>query len=186
MKKLVYMIPNFLTVIRIICAIIILFVPFLSLPFFYLYFVGGLTDILDGYIARRFEVTSQFGAVLDSIADTFFFLVLVVTLILHYSFPFWMIAWIILIALIRFASLFVGFIKYHAFSFLHTKANKFTGLIIFFLPILIVVLSYKGSIIICGIIATVSAVEEFLINLFSSKLNRNISSIFSINTTDTL
>lgn len=31
--------------------------------------IGGLTDLLDGYIARRFKWTSRFGEIVDPIAD---------------------------------------------------------------------------------------------------------------------
>ena len=31
--------------------------------------IGGLTDLLDGYVARRFEWTSRFGEIVDPIAD---------------------------------------------------------------------------------------------------------------------
>lgn len=180
MSKFDYLIPNFITGIRIICAVVILFVVFPSLSFFYLYLICGLTDVLDGYIARKLEVTTSFGAVLDSIADTLFFLALVVTLFVRFIFPIWVIAWIFLIIIIRFSSLFIGFSRYGVFSFLHTLSNKFTGLVIFFLPFLIIISCYDMSISICCFIATISAVEELLINVLSNKLDRNISSICSL------
>ncbi len=34
-----------------------------------LYVVAALTDVLDGYLARKWQVTSKFGALLDPIAD---------------------------------------------------------------------------------------------------------------------
>ena len=36
---------------------------------FVLFVVTGLTDIVDGYIARRFDATSKFGRILDPLAD---------------------------------------------------------------------------------------------------------------------
>lgn len=64
-------VPNILTVSR-----ILLIIPFLIL-FFYDYYVvalvvlifSGITDILDGYIARRFNQISQLGQYLDPLAD---------------------------------------------------------------------------------------------------------------------
>ena len=35
----------------------------------FLFFIGGLTDYLDGYLARRFNAESQIGEILDPIAD---------------------------------------------------------------------------------------------------------------------
>ena len=36
---------------------------------FILFFIAGATDYLDGYLARKFELTSQIGEILDPIAD---------------------------------------------------------------------------------------------------------------------
>jgi len=67
-------IPNFLTLIRILLIpIIILFMEideelyrWLSLS---LYFIACISDFFDGYLARKFEIESNFGRFLDPIAD---------------------------------------------------------------------------------------------------------------------
>jgi len=67
-------IPNFLTLIRILLIpVIILFMEideelyrWLSL---WLYFVACISDFFDGYLARKFEIESNFGRFLDPIAD---------------------------------------------------------------------------------------------------------------------
>ncbi len=41
--------------------------------------IASLTDVLDGWLARRAQVTSRFGALLDPLADRFFVLVVVLT-----------------------------------------------------------------------------------------------------------
>ena len=41
--------------------------------------IASLTDVLDGWLARRAQATSRFGALLDPLADRFFVLVVVVT-----------------------------------------------------------------------------------------------------------
>ncbi|MTI65485.1 MAG: CDP-alcohol phosphatidyltransferase family protein [Firmicutes bacterium] len=52
MKKYI---PNIISVLRIICsALLILFINN-RVGFVFLYFVIGLTDILDGFIARKFK-----------------------------------------------------------------------------------------------------------------------------------
>lgn len=43
----------------------------LLLGAFILFLITALTDIVDGYIARRFEVTSKFGRTVDPLADKF-------------------------------------------------------------------------------------------------------------------
>jgi len=66
-------IPNFITVIRIIL------VPFIIYYFFkdikisiILYTIGSLTDALDGYLSRKWNVVSEIGKTLDTIADKLF------------------------------------------------------------------------------------------------------------------
>lgn len=68
--------PNQLTLARLVLAI--LFAVLLSLwpdhPFvlnscFWVYVVAGITDILDGYLARRWHVTSAFGRITDPFVD---------------------------------------------------------------------------------------------------------------------
>lgn len=80
-------IPNALTVGRLILTVILLgliiYAPTyatknniekpanLLLGVFILFVVTGLTDIVDGYLARKFEVTSKFGRTMDPLADKF-------------------------------------------------------------------------------------------------------------------
>lgn len=81
LKILFRHIPNALTVGRLILTLIflgmILYAPHtgrdkpsdLLLAAFILFVIAGLTDIVDGYLARLFEVTSKFGRIVDPLAD---------------------------------------------------------------------------------------------------------------------
>tara|TARA_B100000965_G_scaffold28469_2_gene21099 strand:- start:172 stop:708 length:537 start_codon:yes stop_codon:yes gene_type:complete len=63
---------NILSILRIFLALII-FISLISksgyLTAFILFFIAGLTDYLDGYLARKYNVISEFGEILDPIAD---------------------------------------------------------------------------------------------------------------------
>lgn len=64
--------PNILTSARIVCAALM---PFFALPstgFYVVYTFGGLTDAVDGTVARKLKLESEFGAKLDSVADLLF------------------------------------------------------------------------------------------------------------------
>ena len=69
-----YTIPNILTLIR-IALIPLMFIVYLSsfefaMPVAAIIFaLAGITDMLDGYLARKLNQTSQFGAFLDPVAD---------------------------------------------------------------------------------------------------------------------
>lgn len=73
----------------------------------------------------------------------------------------------------RLAGYGVGFIKYRAFSALHTYANKATGALIFAFPILYAALGLTASGVILCVAALFSSVEEFAITVSSPMLNRN-------------
>lgn len=62
-------IANYITIVRIICVFILLALPVFSNAFFILYFIAGTSDVLDGFLARKLKIQSEFGARLDSFAD---------------------------------------------------------------------------------------------------------------------
>lgn len=139
--------------------------------------VCGASDVLDGYIARKTKTNSQFGAVFDSISDFIFITVILIIIAPIFQWSEWMLYWIGGIAMIRFLSLTIGFIKYHTISFLHTYANKATGIVLFVFPILYSSLGIDIAVILVCSLANISAFEELLININSKNLNRNIRSM---------
>ena len=62
---------NFITITRILLApIIFIFLIFGNyLVCIILFFLAGLTDYFDGYLARKYNAESQIGEILDPIAD---------------------------------------------------------------------------------------------------------------------
>jgi len=150
----------------------------LSVLFFVIYALCCASDILDGYIAKKTNTASKSGEVLDSIADFIFIVIVFVIFIPLLTWDKWAIYWIGSIALIRFMSLGIGFAKYRAVSFLHTYANKFTGIALVCFPILYQVFGMAITVIVLCCVASLSALEELAIIIHSKKLNRNIKGIF--------
>lgn len=71
-------VPNILTMARIACTPIIIILFLLPIPYgigvfvaLGVYIVGCLTDFVDGYIARKYGLVSDFGKFMDQIADKF-------------------------------------------------------------------------------------------------------------------
>lgn len=70
-KSQVFTIPNILSFFRIamIPAIVVSFIKNLIVLCVALILVSGLTDLLDGFIARRFNMITPLGKALDPVAD---------------------------------------------------------------------------------------------------------------------
>ena len=81
---------NILTGIRILCALSMLFCPALSPPFYALYVVAGLTDMIDGAVARRTHTASAFGAKLVATASTYMMYVVIAVLALIIILSMWL------------------------------------------------------------------------------------------------
>ena len=58
--------------------------------------VGALSDLVDGYLARRHEMTTAVGAWLDPLSDKLFVIVPAVALTMNGEFPWWATAVIVL------------------------------------------------------------------------------------------
>lgn len=136
--------------------------------------------MLDGFIARKTKSASKLGGLLDSVAD-----IVLVGAMLYIFFPFiawerWMLWWIGVIALIRAASLAIGYAKHKTLPFLHTYANKATGLLLFCTPVIYAIAGLTPSVLLLCSVASLSAIEELAIMIISEKLNRGIPGIFRI------
>ncbi|MEN6315401.1 MAG: CDP-alcohol phosphatidyltransferase family protein [Clostridiaceae bacterium] len=173
-------IPNLLTLLRILGAAALLFLAPLKPPFLTVYAFCGFSDILDGFLARRWQVSSAVGALLDSIADFLLTAVLLYVFIPYFSWPEWILIWIASVALIRCSALSVCWVRFRQFAFLHTVSNKITGIALFCFPIFLWLLGLNVTAgILCGL-ASISALEELLIQIVSKPLNRDIPSILQI------
>ena len=124
-------IPNILSASRIALCLPLLLVDAMTLPFWVLYVIAGTTDMLDGFLARRWGVESKFGARLDSLADFVFVLAVGYKLFpwLKLSAALWMM--IGLIALVKILNIISSYVVKRRIEFLHTKANKLTGFLLF-------------------------------------------------------
>ena len=62
---------DILTFLRIICALLILIFPAFSKWYYLFYLFGGITDAVDGVVARRLGNATAWGAKFDTVADIF-------------------------------------------------------------------------------------------------------------------
>lgn len=173
-------IPNTLSAMRILLSLLLFLTRPLSTGFFAIYLMCGLSDMLDGYFARKFGAASKFGAALDSLGDFIMILIVLYMMFPYLDLTLTVMLWIGAIGVIRIASGIVSFLKYKTFVFLHTYGNKATGFLLFCFPVLFMFLGVEKAAVFLCVTATISAVEELLIQIKSKKLNQDIISIFHL------
>ena len=151
---------NIITIIRILCGFAILFCPVFSVAFYSLYITAGLTDMMDGWVARKTNTVSDFGSKLDTVADVVFVIVCLIKLLPVMSIPLWLYVWIGIIALIKIINIISGFVVQRRFVAVHSVMNKVTGMLLFALPLTLSFVDLKYSATVVCIIATFAAIQE--------------------------
>ena len=151
---------NMITVIRIICSIALLFCPVFSPVFYALYISAGVSDMIDGEVARRTGTVSAFGSKLDTAADFVFVVVCLIKMLPAVHAPTWLIIWIIVIAVIKAMNLISGYVMRKELVSLHTKMNKSTGMLLFLLPLTLSFIDLKYSGAIVSAAAAFAAIQE--------------------------
>lgn len=151
---------NFITVIRILCSIALLFCAALSPWFYALYLIAGVSDMVDGWVARKTNTVSEFGTKLDTIADIIFVVVCLVKLLPVLHLPVWIYVWVGIIACIKVFNIIYGYAVRKQFLADHSILNKVTGALLFLLPLTFSVIDVKYSAAVVCVVATVAAVKE--------------------------
>ena len=153
-------IANIITGFRIVFSIALLFFPPLSSAFYVLYAAAGLTDMIDGTVARKTNSVSDFGAKLDAIADYIFAAVCLIKLMPVLDIPAWLWIWIGVIALIKVINMISSYVTQKKWIAPHTVMNKVTGALCFLLPLTLSFIDLKyGAIFVCAV-ATFAAIQE--------------------------
>ena len=124
-------IPNLISALRIALCMPLLMVDAMTVPFWILYVTAGTTDMLDGFLARRWGVESKFGARLDSLADFVFVIAVGYKLFPWLKLPATLWIMVGLIALVKIVNVISSYVVKHKIEFLHTKTNKLTGFMLF-------------------------------------------------------
>lgn len=153
-------VANILTGFRILGSILLLFFPVFSVSFYSIYLLCGLSDMIDGTIAKKTNSASEFGAKLDTVADLLFVAVSLIKLLPIIHIPGWLWIWGSAIAIIKIGNIIWGYVSKKQFIALHTIMNKITGFLLFLLPLTLSLVELKfSSLVVCSI-ATFAAIQE--------------------------
>ena len=92
---------NIITGCRIAFSILLLMFPVFSFRFYAMYLASGITDMIDGTVARKTNSASASGSRFDTIADAVFLVSALLKLLPEIEFPAWALTWIVVIAVIK-------------------------------------------------------------------------------------
>ena len=134
-------IPNYLTVLRLI-LIPIIFYLILTKHYtiaFILFSTANITDILDGYIARKYNLITDWGKLMDPLADKLTQISTISALIIKHIIPFWILAIITVKELLMITVAFTLYKK--EIVTVHSKWYGKVATILFFIAIVFSLLS---------------------------------------------
>jgi len=182
MKRIDYsQVPNLLSGFRLLLAVALWIPAMLDLPLV----VGaglvmaGLTDVLDGFLARRWGVATEYGSRLDSAADMVLvvcaaFWVILVEPSVFFDNKLLVLSWM----LMGTASLVVGLVKFRRIPDLHlymTKASSAAGYVFI---IFMFVVGYSAALFyIASALLIISTLESLLLQLLTHKPDKRVRSI---------
>ena len=183
MYKAVHL-PNLFTISRVMLVPFMLYAAYnrQTSIFFSLFLLAGVSDCLDGYLARKFDLATDFGATLDSVSDTIFWM----------SMPFcvyWLVPnvmlelvpYLIAAFLAWCGNLVVYYIKFRRFSSLHTFFSKaLNGLAI---PCALCWVLWTGDAWfaqLCLVVSLFVSLERILITLSLTTPQANVRSLYHI------
>ena len=180
-KKIeVFNLANFVTSLRLFGAIVLLFIEPLSAAFYVVYTICGLSDGIDGTIARKMGTSSEFGARLDSVSDIAFYLVMFIKLmpVLLEAMPEWIWYLVGVVLVVRLCAYGMAYLKYHMMAAIHTYCNKVTGALVFLIPYMLLLPCDVTLCAITAVVALIGSAEEFLIHAVSPVYQTERKSIF--------
>ena len=152
--------------------------------FLSLFFLAGISDVLDGFIARRLHVSSTFGSKLDTIGDVFMISALAafgfyrLGLDAHRFIPY-----MVLIAGFRLLAFLTHVVRFKDLNAIHTYVHKWATVMVFFA---VFVIYFEPTWLfvylwLMHIVAITGAVEEWLIHLLLKTSDASVKTLYHLN-----
>ena len=171
-------VPNILTVLRIICASLLLVTPVYSSAFYVLFLICGITDFLDGRIARKYQLASKAGASLDNIADYLLIISSIIKVVPTLVLERWVLIWGVIMLVTHVSSSVIAWFKYKKIVILHTVANKILGGAVFVIPLLAGFGNHTLLIALVCALMCFSVPEEIYLLLTSKQFEPDVRGVF--------
>ncbi|MCL2107280.1 MAG: CDP-alcohol phosphatidyltransferase family protein [Oscillospiraceae bacterium] len=179
-------IPNLLSIARIPLSVSLLFLSKKPALFLVMYLITGLTDVLDGFLARRYGWVTKRGAKLDGAADILFMLCLLAVVLgmwKQLSIESYVVAGLIAVAALKLVNLCFTRAKFKQWSTMHTLANKYTALPFFALvPVVVWTKAFPNALLLALLLTVLAAnLEETLILARMKEYDADCKSVIQLN-----
>ncbi|WP_420572173.1 CDP-alcohol phosphatidyltransferase family protein [Kordia sp.] len=181
-KENIYNVPNFLSFYRLLTFPLILWFIYAGKEHLFAIFlcVNLLTDILDGLIARSFNLQTKFGAKLDSLADNGTFIAAFIGIftfkIDEMSQAIWML-WLFIGFFVL--GLIISFIKFKQYPSLHLYTTKIGGYVQGIFIFVLFAWTYNEYLFYAAMIfGYISHVEEIIILLISDTMKTDAKGLY--------
>ena len=135
--------------------------PVFSPGFWALYCWGGISDMIDGILARKMNANTELGSRIDSVADLIFAICSAIIILPSVDLPLWVWLWVAAIGLVKTVGIIIGSCRQRRLTIPHSKSNRLTGILLFCLPFVIVRFDVLIPAVIVCISATASLFEDF-------------------------
>ena len=123
--------PNIISLLRIAGSSALFLCDETSVVFWIIYALCGISDIVDGWLARKLKCVTRTGALLDSLADICFVACCAWKLLPILELPQGLWLWAGVIVAIKVVNQLSALVMYGRCCFPHTLANKATGFLLF-------------------------------------------------------
>ncbi|MDD6389271.1 MAG: CDP-alcohol phosphatidyltransferase family protein [Firmicutes bacterium] len=166
---------NCITSARIVLSLAMFFTETFSGMFYAVYIAAGLTDMIDGSVARKTGTESEAGAKFDTVADFVFVAVSMIRILPCIDLPLWIWIWTGAAALIKIINAVSCFLICRSLPACHSKLNRAAGLLLFLLPLSLglIDIRFTGSLV-CAV-ATSAALQEGYLIRTAGKNSNNIN-----------
>ena len=157
--------PNIISASRAAAALAMLFFPVFSSGFWVLYCWGGVSDMIDGLIARKLNAESELGSRVDSLSDLVFVICSAILILPSIDLPMWICLWTVVVGSVKLVTVIVGSARNRKLSIPHSVTNRLTGFLLFCLPFAVVWFEVViPAVVVCSV-ATISLLEDIHILL---------------------
>lgn len=154
-------IPNILTMFR-FCLIPVYIFAFAASSdknlAAWIFIIASVTDVLDGLIARKFNMITKQGQLLDPLADKLMQLTVVISLLIAKIIPLW---FVIILALKEILMIVGGIFLYSKKTFVKSNVFGKVNTVILFITMVVMLFAHT-SVVVTDIMLAISAISNFL------------------------